>query len=108
MSAGRENSDRAAAQGVYKRAVADFDRATRPVVSKVLDLAQKGIAQGMAAVQAAEANVDTIADAAVRVAYAQADLLASSRAPSPVDAASDSAPRARRTRRKRTVASSTE
>jgi hypothetical protein len=57
-----------------KKAIDRMDRATRPVVHKIVELAQTGVAQASAALDVASANIDKIADAAVDVASTQTDL----------------------------------
>lgn len=57
-----------------KKAIDQFDQATRPVVRQIVDLAQQGVQQASAALRVGEANIDKIADAAVDVAYTQTDL----------------------------------
>ena len=59
----------------FNQRVADFDKTTRPVARQVLGLASQGLAQLGSALKVAQSNVDNIADAAVRVAAAHADLV---------------------------------
>lgn len=64
------------AQGAkFKQRVADFDKTARPVARQVLGLASQGVAQLGSALKVAQSNVDDIADAAVRLAAAHADLV---------------------------------
>jgi hypothetical protein len=64
----------------FKQRVADFDKTTRPVARQVLGLASSGVAQLGSALKAAQSNVDDIADAAVRLAAAHADLVSDAQA----------------------------
>jgi hypothetical protein len=59
----------------FKQTVADFDKTARPVARQVLGLASSGVAQLGSALKVAQSNVDNIADAAVRLAAAHADLV---------------------------------
>jgi len=60
-----------------KEALKQFDRAVRPVVSDVLGLAEKATEQALSALRRAEGSVGDIANAAVQVGAARADLIAS-------------------------------
>jgi len=61
-----------------KETLHQFNSVTTPVVTELLGIAGRGVAEALAALQKAESNVSNIANAAVNVASAHADLLASS------------------------------
>jgi hypothetical protein len=60
-----------------KETLHEFNRVTTPVLTDILAIAQKGVAEALAALQRAQKSVPDIANAAVNVGSAQADLIAS-------------------------------
>jgi hypothetical protein len=61
-----------------KETLHQFSSVTTPVVTEILGIARRSVAEALGALQKAESSVGDIANAAVNVASAHADLLASS------------------------------
>lgn len=59
-----------------KEALDRMSKVAAPVVTDLLTIAQRGVAETLAALQRAQASVPDIADAAVNLGAAHADLLA--------------------------------